>query len=66
MANKQVEPSLFIIFGGTGDLSRRKLLPAIGRLAASLSLSDNLHVLGVARDTRQDDAPFRDLEGQVE
>ncbi|MDD1651284.1 MAG: glucose-6-phosphate dehydrogenase [Methylococcaceae bacterium] len=61
MANKQVEPSLFIIFGGTGDLSRRKLLPAIGRLAASLSLSDNLHVLGIARDTRQDDASFRDL-----
>ncbi len=61
MANKQVEPSLFIIFGGTGDLSRRKLLPAIGRLAASLSLSDNFHVLGVARDTRQDDASFRDM-----
>jgi glucose-6-phosphate 1-dehydrogenase len=61
MANKQVEPSLFIIFGSTGDLSRRKLLPAIGRLAAGLSLSDNFHVLGVARDTRQDDASFRNM-----
>jgi glucose-6-phosphate 1-dehydrogenase len=61
MANKQVEPGLFIIFGSTGDLSRRKLLPAIGRLAAGLSLSDNFHVLGVARDTRQDDASFRDM-----
>ena len=61
MTNKQVEPSLFIIFGSTGDLSRRKLLPAIGRLAAGLSLSDNFHVLGVARDTRQDDASFRNL-----
>jgi hypothetical protein len=61
MTNKQVEPSLFIIFGSTGDLSRRKLLPAIGRLAAGLSLSDNFQVLGVARDTRQDDTSFRKM-----
>ena len=61
MASKQVEPSLFIIFGSTGDLSRRKLLPAIGRLAAGRSLSDNFHVLGVARDTQQEDASFRKL-----
>ena len=61
MANKQAEPSLFIIFGGTGDLSRRKLLPAIGHLAAARNLSDNFHVLGVARDARHDDASFRQL-----
>jgi glucose-6-phosphate 1-dehydrogenase len=61
MANKQVEPSLFIIFGSTGDLSRRKLLPAIGRLANARSLSENFHVLGVARDPRHDDASFRKL-----
>ena len=61
MANQQAEPSLFIIFGGTGDLSRRKLLPAIGRLVAARCLSDNFHVLGVARDTRHDDASFRKL-----
>ncbi len=61
MANKQAEPSLFVIFGGTGDLSRRKLLPAIGRLAAAGSIPDNFHVLGVARDTRHDDASFRRL-----
>ena len=61
MPNKQVEPSLFIIFGSTGDLSRRKLLPAIGRLAAARSLSENFHVLGVARDTQHADASFRKL-----
>jgi glucose-6-phosphate 1-dehydrogenase len=61
MANKQAEPGLFIIFGGTGDLSQRKLLPAIGRLAAAGSTADNFHVLGVARDTRHDDASFRRL-----
>jgi glucose-6-phosphate 1-dehydrogenase len=61
MANKQAEPGLFIIFGGTGDLSRRKLLPAIGRLAAAGSIADNFHVLCVARDTRHEDASFRNL-----
>ena len=61
MVSKQVGPSLFIIFGSTGDLSRRKLLPAIGRLVAAGSLSENFHLLGVARDTRQDDASFRKL-----
>jgi len=61
MISKQAEPSLFIIFGGTGDLSRRKLLPAIGRLAAAGSIPDNFHVLGIARDTRHDDASFRKL-----
>jgi glucose-6-phosphate 1-dehydrogenase len=61
MANKQADPSLFIIFGGTGDLSRRKLLPAIGHLAAAASVSANFHVLGVARDTRHDDTSFRRL-----
>jgi glucose-6-phosphate 1-dehydrogenase len=61
MANKQAGPSLFVIIGGTGDLSRRKLLPAIGRLAAARSLSENFHVLGVARDTRHEDTSFRKL-----
>ena len=29
-----VHPTTLVIFGGTGDLSRRKLLPAIYNLAA--------------------------------
>lgn len=55
------EPSLLIIFGGTGDLSQRKLLPAIGRLAAAGGIADNFHVLGVTRNARHDDASFRRL-----
>ena len=61
MANRQAEASLFVIFGGTGDLARRKLLPAIGRLAAAGSLAGNFHVLGVARNTQFDDTSFRKL-----
>ncbi len=65
MTDRLAEPSLFIIFGGTGDLSRRKLLPAIGRLAADGCIAENCQVLGVARDTRQNDASFRSLAREV-
>ncbi len=61
MASKQAENSLLIIFGGTGDLSRRKLLPSIGNLVEAGSIGDGFHVLGVARDTQLDDASFRNL-----
>ena len=52
-------PALLVIFGATGDLSRRKLLPALGALAARGALPEPLVVLGVARDPHPDDAAFR-------
>jgi glucose-6-phosphate 1-dehydrogenase len=44
-----VEPHLFVIFGPTGDLARRKLLPALGRLVAQGILSDGSVILGASR-----------------
>jgi glucose-6-phosphate 1-dehydrogenase len=44
--------SLFIIFGATGDLARRKLIPAISKL------NGPMHVLGIGR-TSLSDAEFR-------
>ncbi len=52
------EPSLFVIFGGTGDLARRKLLPALARLAHA-ELLGNCHVVGVSRSADQDDEIYR-------
>jgi glucose-6-phosphate 1-dehydrogenase len=46
---------VFVIFGGTGDLSRRKLLPALCRLDERGELGD-CHVIGVSRDPRPDEA----------
>ncbi len=54
-----VEPHLFVILGGTGDLTRRKLLPALRRLASSDVLGEQRAVLAVARDTNLDDEGFR-------
>jgi glucose-6-phosphate 1-dehydrogenase len=42
------DPNLFVIFGGTGDLARRKLLPALCDLALSGNLGDRTFILGVS------------------
>jgi len=47
-----------VILGARGDLSRRKLLPALYLLAADGLLDEGFSVLGVARDDL-DDASFR-------
>ncbi len=59
------EPSILIIFGGTGDLSRRKLLPALGRMAVEGDLSENCHIVGVATNREHRDETFRELGGQA-
>jgi len=60
MSKSVLEPSLFIIFGGTGDLARRKLLPALCRLAGADQLG-KCHVVGVSRSRDHDDASYREL-----
>ena len=57
-------PCTFVIFGGTGDLARRKILPAISRLRLEGYITDDCSIIGVARDTF-DDAKYRDLVRQA-
>lgn len=61
MAAKETEPHLFVIFGATGDLTRKKLLPAVYSLNEQGILKDRSLVLGVARNAELDDAGFREL-----
>lgn len=52
----EIDPHLFVVFGGTGDLARSKLLPALYRLLRSRDFSDTVQVLGVAsRDIADDE-----------
>ncbi|HEV2148711.1 MAG TPA: glucose-6-phosphate dehydrogenase [Longimicrobiaceae bacterium] len=44
------EPLAMVIFGATGDLTRRKLVPALYRLARERLLPDSFAVVGIARD----------------
>lgn len=59
MSETRVEPCLFIILGATGDLTRRKLLPALYHLAAQGLLGRNCRILGAARRAEWDDEAFR-------
>ena len=50
------DPAVMVIFGATGDLSGRKLLPALYNLAKQRSLPAGFAVVGAAMDAISDDA----------
>jgi len=61
MDNIKVElPTTIVIFGGTGDLSKRKLLPAFFSLYSKDILPDKFRLVGVSRTERPDNE-FRDI-----
>jgi glucose-6-phosphate 1-dehydrogenase len=45
----QTMPFIFVIFGGTGDLSKRKLIPALYDLYKAHKTSDNSYIIGHGR-----------------
>jgi glucose-6-phosphate 1-dehydrogenase len=55
----KLEPSVFVIHGATGDLTRRKLVPALARLRRHAEPGTRTVVLGVGRRSDLDDASFR-------
>lgn len=66
-------PTLLIIIGITGDLSQRKLLPAIEQIAVAGELPDDFRVIGVSRkkevtidDVLPKDKPFSYLREHSE
>src|SRR6185503_18573335 len=48
-------PCIIVIFGASGDLTKRKLIPALYNLKHSKCLSDNFAVVGLARAEMNDD-----------
>ena len=48
-----VAPTTLVIFGATGDLARRKLLPALYNLAHDGALPERFHLVGIARKERE-------------
>jgi glucose-6-phosphate 1-dehydrogenase len=57
-----VSPHVVVIFGATGDLARRKLLPGLARLSES-ALAPELRVVGTALDDL-DEAGFQNFARQ--
>jgi glucose-6-phosphate 1-dehydrogenase len=56
---RQPEPSAMVIFGASGDLTKRKLFPALYSLAYRRLLPEEFAVVGVAR-TEESDDDFRE------
>src|SRR5512135_65338 len=50
-----VHPTALVIFGGTGDLAHRKLLPALYNLAHEGALPERFELIGVARRDQPDE-----------
>jgi len=58
-----VRPTALVIFGGTGDLAHRKLLPALYNLAHEGALPERFELIGVARRDQEDES-FQDMARQ--
>ena len=58
MSNPRADPCILVIFGASGDLTRRKLLPSIYNLAETGLLPEPFAMLGVARPAI-DEASYR-------
>lgn len=56
------ESCIIVIFGATGDLTHRKLIPALYNLAADGDLPAGLRVVGVARREKSDEEFRNGLE----
>jgi glucose-6-phosphate 1-dehydrogenase len=58
-AQPKAPPVALVMFGASGDLTARKLLPALASLAGEGALSDGFVLVGIARTPWSDDQ-FRD------
>src|SRR6202043_2580572 len=58
------DPCVVVMFGASGDLARRKLLPALFDLARHACLAPRFRLLGFAR-TQMSDDEFRRTAGEA-
>ncbi len=56
MADKKIENLVLIIFGASGDLTHKKLLPALFDLFVQKSLPEHLVILGIGRTSITNDS----------
>ncbi|MCC7519329.1 MAG: glucose-6-phosphate dehydrogenase [Verrucomicrobiae bacterium] len=65
-AAAKVEPTAIVIFGATGDLTRRKIVPALYQLSRQGRLPDGCAIFGYARRPKRDDEFRADLLAALE
>ncbi len=62
---RRAPSAVLVIFGASGDLTSRKILPALARLAKTRALPQSFGVVGVARTQMSDDAFRKMAHGAV-
>ena len=63
---RRPEPCTIVIFGASGDLTERKLMPALYSLAFRRLLPEHFAVVGVARSEENDDGFREEMRTAVE
>ena len=63
---RQVPECVIVIFGANGDLTKRKLLPALYRLAFDRRLSAGFAIVGISRTPLSDDDFREKMRASVE
>jgi len=63
---KKVEPCSIVIFGASGDLTARKLIPALYHLFAEKQLPNPVRIIGFARREKSHEAWRAELKAGVE
>jgi glucose-6-phosphate 1-dehydrogenase len=59
---KQAPPATLVIFGGTGDLARRLLVPAIVNLCGDGLIGDELDIIGIGSSEGDDETLRKGLD----
>ncbi|NLN76506.1 MAG: glucose-6-phosphate dehydrogenase [Armatimonadetes bacterium] len=62
---RAVDPCIFVIFGGTGDLAHRKLLPALYRLHRSDLLPRGFAIVSYANESLTDESYRETVRGSI-
>ena len=65
VGDRKAPPSALVIFGASGDLTRRKLVPGLANLARHKRLPDEFAVVGVGRSDFDDEAFRRQSFGPI-
>jgi glucose-6-phosphate 1-dehydrogenase len=63
---KPVEPCTIVIFGASGDLTARKLIPAFYHLAKDKQLPPTYRIIGFARREKTDDSWRQELRAALD
>jgi len=62
-SSPEPHPTILVIFGITGDLTKRKLLPALRAIALAGALPDEFHLVGVTRKSGELSGMFSVFDG---